>query len=104
MDPRGDSWWSVISQYGRAYAARLLGVVKRKLASYKAVFDPKQQHSSVVLDDLAEYCCWDKTTYSTDRDWMLVLEGRRQVLQRIREYAQLPDEVFIDLYARRITQ
>lgn len=62
---------------------------KRKSA-YKAVFTGPM--ADIVLKDLARFCREFETTFHADPRLHAVLEGRREVLLRIKKHLHLTDD------------
>lgn len=73
-------------------AKRLL--FSRKQA-YETVFNFESRDAKIVMQDLAEFCRADATTFHEDPRVHAVLEGRREVWLRIQKYIKLsPDQLW----------
>ena len=61
--------------------------LKERALAYKQIFDTPQGRE--VLEDLADFCCAYKTTYSQNKELQFHLEGRREAFLRIANYLEL---------------
>jgi len=66
-------------------------IQRRKLA-YVNTFSKENQAAQEVLKDLARFCRAYESTFHPDQRVHAVLEGRREVYLRIREYLSLTSE------------
>lgn len=72
----------------------LLNFFGRRTTAYVRLFDNKSPYTHVVLEDLAKFCRANETTYHPDPRTHALLEGRREVFQRIQNFLKLtPDEL-----------
>lgn len=61
----------------------------------------KEDAGAAVLADLATFCRENETcVIPGDRDRTYVLEGRREVILRIRDHLRLTTEALVDKYTR----
>jgi hypothetical protein len=70
------------------------------IVSYRSCFTAPG--SELALRDLAEFCRAAETTFDTDRDKMLVHEGRRQAFLRIQNFLNLTVEELTALRVGRM--
>lgn len=62
--------------------------------AYCRVFDKDSVFTNQVIDDLSRFCRADISTFHPDARIHAVLEGRREVFLRIKEYLERgPDEI-----------
>ncbi len=73
---------------------RLIG---KRSSCYRSVFDLERRDSSVVLQDLEEFCRVNESTFHADPRIHALLEGRREVWLRIQNYARLTDSELLAL-------
>lgn len=79
--------------------AELLAYFTQWKTAYQLAF-PK----GPALDDLAAFCCERKScVVPGDRDQSFVLEGRREVILRIRNFLELTPEELVTLHTRPAT-
>lgn len=69
--------------------------------AYNRVFDKKNQYTSLVLKDLAEFCRAHASTFLPDARAHAVLEGRREVWLKIQELLELSIDEVYDLHKVR---
>ena len=60
-------------------------------------------HGGIVMEDLSLYCHEKRTCFHTDDAIRNVLEGRRQVMLRIREFLELSPEQLVALNTKEKT-
>lgn len=68
--------------------------------SYRAVFQPEgviDRDREIVLADLREFCCANRTTFSTDPQQAARLQGRREAWLRIVQHLNLDEAAIIKL-------
>lgn len=75
-------------------------LITRKQA-YNIVFNPESIHARRVLEDLANFCRANQTTFQQDERIHAALEGRREVWLRIQNHLQLSSEELWKLYGRK---
>lgn len=66
--------------------SKLVERYNRLSQAYLKIFDPKAPYTNVILDDLAEFCRANESTFHLDARAHALLEGRREVWLHIREY------------------
>lgn len=81
-------------------------MLRRRRSAYVSLFrtgKPSEGDMEIVLNDLAWFCkeftaTYDPTEGSTATERMLVKEGRREVFQRIKDFANLDEDVLLLKY------
>jgi len=68
----------------------------KRSGAYRAIFAGPVAHT--VLEDLAQFCRANESTYHPDPRVHAALEGRREVWLRIAAHLNLPDEELWKLY------
>ena len=81
--------------------AEALEFFAQKQKAFRAAF-AMPPHGPAVLDDLVPYCHEQRTTFHTDHAIASALEGRRQVMLRIREFLDLTPEQLVALNTKAI--
>ena len=71
-----------------------------KRVSYQRTFPENDRDAEKVLSDLAKFCRADKSTFHKDPRAHAVLEGRREVFLRIKNYLNLNEQELWDLYRK----
>ena len=72
---------------------RALGFLNRKKSAYRTLFrDGNSPMSRIVLKDLADFCRIGSSTFRKDSREHALLEGRREVFQRILDYQNISAE------------
>ena len=61
-------------------------------------------YADVVLNDLAEFCRAGKSTFHPDARVHALLEGRREVFLRIKDFLTLPAADIVKKYAKPSNQ
>lgn len=69
--------------------------------SYRRVFLPLGPDVEAVLYDLAKFCRADRSTFHADPRIHAMLEGRREVWNRICHHLRLSDQELWDLYGNK---
>lgn len=73
-------------------------LLRARREAYVRVFSSSNANDvRIVLDDIYRFCRIDISTFNADPRIHALLEGRREVAQRIRDHIALP---FSDLYAK----
>lgn len=80
--------------------------VRARMHSYKAVYvtgNPTKKDLEVVLNDLGYFCKEHTALYNIKdganaTELMLIKEGRREVFQRIKDFANLDEDVLLLKY------
>ncbi len=72
----------------------------RRLA-YKRVFNPENQDVKALLADLARFCRAHESTFDPDPRVHALLEGRKEVWNRIQHHLQMTDEDIWTYYTHR---
>lgn len=78
-----------------AQLRRVMATLSRQHGTYSAVFRPEGKMTPAaakVLDDLADFCGADTSTYHDDPRRHAMMEGRRQVYLHIRSRLRLDGE------------
>ena len=83
--------------YNRAVELARNYITQRK-AAYCRVFNIQGVDAKVVLQDLANFCRANESTYTQDPRLSDRLDGRREVWLRIQQHLQLTDEQLWSLY------
>lgn len=78
---------------------KLRSVLFTRRHDYRVTFNGPRAEN--VLRDLARFCRAHETTVHSDRDAMLVLEGRREVWLRVQHHLELTPEQLWSLYSGR---
>lgn len=89
----------------RKRALQLAMKARRRMAmwrarSYRAVFQPEgviDRDREIVLADLRDFCCANRTTFSTDPHEASRLQGRREAWLRIVQHLTLDEAAIIKL-------
>lgn len=81
--------------------ARIRNFVSGRMLAYRQVFNPNSRDAERVLYDLAKFCRANETCFHADPRVHAVLEGRREVWNRIQHHLQLSDEQLWKLYSRK---
>jgi len=70
-------------------------ILTSKKAAYERTFDINNMDVQIVLEDLAQFCRSNESTFHEDPRAHALLEGRREVWLRIQKHLQLtPDELW----------
>lgn len=83
---------------GNNIVERVKEFLLNRKSSYQAVFAGPE--GKKVLNDLARFCRDGKSTYDPDPRTHALLEGRREVLLRIKDHLNLTEEDLVTLYTR----
>lgn len=75
-------------------------LVTRKQA-YCQVFKLEDKFAKTVLEDLAQFCRANETTFHADPRVHAVLEGRREVFLRITAHLELDSAELMKLFGRK---
>lgn len=75
-------------------------VAKRQQA-YQQVFNPDNLFLKEVLDDLEKFCREYETTFHPDQRVHALLEGRREVLLRIKRHMNMNTKDLIKYYTSK---
>jgi hypothetical protein len=75
-------------------------LTQRRLA-YKRVFDPENQDVKFVLEDLARFCRAHESTFDPDQRVHALLEGRKEVWNRLQHHLQMTDQDIWHYYTRK---
>ena len=73
---------------------------QRRLA-YKRLFDPENQDAKFVLEDLARFCRAHESTFDPDQRIHALLEGRKEVWNRLQHHLQMTDQDIWHYYTRK---
>ena len=74
------------------------GLMSKRKAAYRAVFDVSAAKTPEVLKDLAKFCRANESTFHPDPRMHALLEGRREEWLRIKDHIELTDEQQLKLY------
>jgi len=77
-------------------AEKARSVVVHRQQAYQQVLNPESQFVKVVMEDLERFCRADASCFHPDPRIHAVLEGRREVLLRIKDYLNLSSEDLIN--------
>lgn len=69
--------------------------------SYRLVFNPENNFTTKVLEDLARFCRADDSTFHPDERVHALMEGRREVFLRIQQHLKLDLEDLWKKYGRK---
>jgi len=75
-------------------------LTQRRLA-YKRVFDLENQDVRFVLEDLARFCRAHESTFDPDQRVHALLEGRKEVWNRLQHHLQMTDQDIWHYYTRK---
>jgi hypothetical protein len=70
-------------------ASKVKEFLAARQQAYQWVFNEEDQFAKAVLKDLALFCRENKSCFHVDSRMHAVLEGRREVMLRIREHCNL---------------
>lgn len=68
--------------------------------AYQEVFKSESQMAKDVLNDLSKFCREHESTFHADARAHAVLEGRREVILRIRKHLDLSSEELLEYYRK----
>ena len=77
---------------------KVQNLFRARAHAYRMVFDPKNVYTKKVLKDLTRFCRAHESTFSPDARMHAVLEGRREVIQRILDHLHLTYEELYELH------
>jgi len=84
----------VPSNREKAQEQRAKDQLEARRQAYAKVFDGKD--GRIVLEDLAQFCRADTTTFHENHHVSNMLDGRREVYLRIQEHTELsPDDLWL---------
>lgn len=66
--------------------------------AYRRLFNPENQDVQFVLQDLAKFCRAHESTFHPDDRTHALLEGRREVFNRIQQHLNLTEEELWSLF------
>jgi hypothetical protein len=69
--------------------------------SYLRIFNKESQDAKVILKDLAKFCRATESTFHKDPRIAAMLDGRREVWNRIQQHLNLRDEELWQIYGRK---
>lgn len=78
---------------------KLVDYMRRRRRNYQLTFG--SPGGRAVLDDLAEFCRANETTFHADPRVHAALEGRREVWLRIQQHLNLTGEQLAAIYSGR---
>lgn len=70
-------------------------VVVHRQQAYQQALNPESQFVKVVMEDLERFCRGNASCFHPDPRAHALLEGRREVLLRIKDYLELSAEELI---------
>lgn len=74
---------------------KIYDLLRSRQTAYQQTFKAKDVAASAVLKDLEKFCRASESTFSADPRIHALLEGRREVYLRIKNYTELSvDELF----------
>lgn len=73
--------------------------VTRKQA-YQNVFNPESEMVKKVMKDLIPFCRFDRTAFHADARAHAILEGRREVMLRIKDHVNMTMDEFLLKYGK----
>jgi len=86
-----------------AEKSKLRDYYHERSIAYGRIFDEKGPYTSVVLEDLAKFCRANESTFHIDPRAHALMEGRREVWLRIKEFLTLNADELLEKYARTPT-
>ena len=75
--------------------------VARRQQAYQQVFNPDNIFLIDVMEDLEKFCRIDETTFHPDQRVHALLEGRREVLLRIKRHVNMDTKALIKYYTNK---
>jgi hypothetical protein len=80
---------------------RLLVLMDQRKRAYQLTFGgPETETKKAVLDDLSKFCREKSSTFHPDSHVHALVEGRREVILRIRDYLDLSVEELCAKYGK----
>lgn len=71
---------------------KIIEFLQARQQAYRLVFDPENEFVKTVMGDLENFCRAKQSTFHTDARVHALVEGRREVYLRIKEYMDLTPE------------
>ena len=82
---------------------QVMAMLEERKRAYSLLFGgPDVPHKKMVLGDLGAFCREKTSCFHSDPRIHAVLEGRREVILRIRDYVELSVEQLYDKYAKEM--
>ncbi len=75
--------------------------LRQRQLAYKRTFVKDNQDVAFILADLAKFCRAHESTFDPDPRVHALLEGRKEVWNRIQHHLQLTDEDLWSIYMRK---
>ena len=82
---------------------RLKSFLAKRQLDYFQVFNPDDLAAKAVLEDLESFCRGKESCFHADPRVHAVLEGRREVLLRIKRHLELKPEELLKYYTTKGT-
>ena len=87
-----------VEEKRKSAIAQALSIFKTRQSAYRTVFQKGQTpHTKKVLEDLSRFCRGTKSTFKKDAREHALLEGRREVFQRILDYQNMTAEELLKI-------
>lgn len=83
--------------------SKLYDYYHERSIAYGRLFDEKGAFTDLVLGDLAKFCRANETTFHPDSRVHALMEGRREVWLRIKEFLTLNADQLLEKHTKPIT-
>jgi len=86
-----------------AEKSKLYDYYHERSIAYGRIFDEKSPFTTLVLEDLSKFCRANESSFHTDARVHALMEGRREVWLRIKEFLTLNAEELLAKHTRPAT-